>query len=91
MILGSYPVFNPAVVLQQPRVCRQSSTAEARPKAPSPSPGRNGALAADRLAAMGQQAIASAHTAPPKMNPFIGFRANMARLRESGVVSVPRV
>ena len=52
---------------------------------------RNGTQAAERLAAMGNQALAAACTAPPRMNPFIGFRANMARLRDSGIVSVPRI
>ena len=49
---------------------------------------RSGVQAAERLAAMGNQARAAAGTAAPRMNPFIGFRSNIARLRDSGIVSL---
>jgi hypothetical protein len=49
------------------------------------------AFAAERLAAMGQGVRAAVATTRPRMNPFIGFRTNMAKLKAAGVVSVPVV
>lgn len=90
MVVANFPRYYPMVA---PVLPAMSVPAVVLPQAPlkvDPRPVADGSSAAMQLKAMGQSAAAGLAAPPFKTNPFIGFRANMARLRAAGVVSVPR-
>lgn len=93
MTIGTYAQFIPTMVSRPASAPGALAIPSIYPSQPDEAPKRkvDAALAAERLVAMGQDARAALGTPRPKMNPFIGFRANMAKLRASGVVSVPVV
>ncbi len=90
MLIGTCASFFPTAV---PRRLPPTLVVAPALSEPCPAPVRqlDTALAQERLSAMGLVAQAAAKTTQPKLNPFIGFRSKMAKLRDSGVVSVPRV
>lgn len=90
MTIGNYVHFLSTPV-SVPVKTQVAAPAPVEPRLPAPVRRVDEKFAADCLSAMGLNAISAASAPPPKLNPFIGFRSNMAKLREAGVVSVPRV
>ena len=90
MVIANFPRYYPMVAPVRSTTNQTPVLLRQEPLVSATRPGGDPSGAAMQLMAMGQSAAAGLATAPLKTNPFIGFRANMARLRAAGVVSVPR-